>query len=567
MTAYVFKRKATAEQKKTVIDTATAGTYTFNVVKDTTARIILVGGGGGGGQVWSGHAEGSGGGSGACVQCSIKLSAGTYTITNGAGGGIHTSGGNSTLSLNGAALITAGAGSGGQDAGGAVGVGGKYSFADNVEIEEIIFASNGNNGTVGGNMGGGVGGASVYKGYGKGGDTRTGGNAGYIWVEIDETVNADKCYVIRKKQYWKKVVTEITKYWKEIATETTELAYACYVGQPFGSDTYIYFKAPLGEDLTTYASTSEYVPIDPVTSPELLVKANANSVGSLKSFNENEVITIVTMMGMNFDTVYTRYKEGDFYKTTTTTTVVEGTPDDYTYTEVETIESVVKGSPDDYDFTTDKAYVPKRKQYWKYGTEPNATVVGSPTIDNGVASGFSASNYLTLPTTFKPENNSWDMCFKIHTEATFTSNNAILGKYSTDTYYGLRLELSSNGNVYYLVSSTSGVNHIVEGIGSNVLPTNSDVYIKFSFTGSKYIGEISLDGGLTWIVDKEVVTTTPIYNWDSITTLGYFAGKKEALASASIDLTQSYIKINNELWWKGVKAIKATKEDYDFITD
>ena len=203
---YVFKRKRPKEYRKKVIDTATAGTYTFDVTKDTTARIILVGGGGGGGQVWSGHAEGSGGGSGACIYCQAKLKAGTYTITNGAGGGIHTSGGNSTLSLDGTTLITAGAGSGGQDAGGAVGVGGKYSFADSVEIEKIIFASNGKTGVVGGNMTGGQGGASVYGGYGKGGASRGTGTSGYIWVELttDETdydykIDNDACFVLRRK--------------------------------------------------------------------------------------------------------------------------------------------------------------------------------------------------------------------------------------------------------------------------------------------------------------------------------------------------------------------------------
>ena len=209
--AYVLKRKRPKEYRKKVIDTATAGTYTFDVAKDTTARIILVGGGGAGGQVWEGHAEGSGGGSGACVYCAVKLTAGTYTIANGAAG-VFAGGnaGNSTLSLGDTTLITAGGGTGGRDSGGAVGVGGTYSFADGVEIEKIVFASNGNNGVVGGNMWGGTGGASVYKGYGAGGNSRTGGNAGYIWVELttdesdyDYKIDNDACYVLKRKQYWK----------------------------------------------------------------------------------------------------------------------------------------------------------------------------------------------------------------------------------------------------------------------------------------------------------------------------------------------------------------------------
>lgn len=211
--AYVLKRKRPTEYRKKVIDTATAGTYTFDVAKDTTARIILVGGGGGGGNVWVNVSEGGGGGSGACVYCHAKLKAGTYTIANGKGGGENGDGGNSTLSLNGTTLITAGGGShglGGNYNGGYGGDGGTYSIADNVEIVKTVFASNGNTGNTGYNMVGASGGASVYSGYGTGGGSNASGSSGYIFVELttDETdydykIDNDPCYVLKRKQYWK----------------------------------------------------------------------------------------------------------------------------------------------------------------------------------------------------------------------------------------------------------------------------------------------------------------------------------------------------------------------------
>ena len=213
---YVLKRKRPAEYRKKVIDTATAGTYTFDVAKDRTAKIILVGAGGGGGYVWEGHADGSGGGSGACVYIKAKLTAGTYTITNGAGGAAGNvsvggrAGGDSTLSLNGETLITAGGGGGGAGAGGAAGVGGAYTISDSLEIEKEYIVSNGNTGSRGGNMVTGKGGASVYRGYGKGANSRTSGTSGYIFVELttDETdydykIDNDACYVLKRKQYWK----------------------------------------------------------------------------------------------------------------------------------------------------------------------------------------------------------------------------------------------------------------------------------------------------------------------------------------------------------------------------
>lgn len=205
--AYVLKRKRPKEYRKKVIDTATVGTYTFDVAKDTTARIILVGGGGAGGQVWSGHSEGGAGGSGACVYIKARLTAGTYTITNGAGAGsLSGNGGSSTLSLNGTTLITAGGGYGGQGGNGVPGNGGTYTISDSLEIEKKYIVSNGNTGGRGGNMVSGAGGASLYGGYGTGGASRRTGVSGYIFVELttDETdydykIDNDACYVLRRK--------------------------------------------------------------------------------------------------------------------------------------------------------------------------------------------------------------------------------------------------------------------------------------------------------------------------------------------------------------------------------
>lgn len=206
--AYVLKRKRPTEYRKTLIDTATAGTYTFNVAKERTAKIILIGGGGSGGQVWSSHAAGSGGGSGACVYIKAKLTAGTYTITNGAGASPYSnSGGNSTLVKDGVTLITASGGAGGGGGGNPAGVGGTYSISNNLEIEKEMVVGNGNTGTQGTLYVVGQGGLSVYGGYGAGGNGNGGsGAAGYIFVELttDETdydykIDNDACYVLRRK--------------------------------------------------------------------------------------------------------------------------------------------------------------------------------------------------------------------------------------------------------------------------------------------------------------------------------------------------------------------------------
>jgi hypothetical protein len=316
--AYVLKRKRPTEYRKTVIDTATAGTYTFDVAQERTAKIILVGGGGAGGAVWEGHSEGGAGGSGACVYIKAKLNAGTYTITNGAAAGsLSGDGGNSTLVKDGVTLITAGGGYGGQGGNGVPGNGGTYTISDNLEIEKKYIVSNGNTGGRGGNMVSGAGGASVYGGYGTGGASRRTGVAGYIFVELttdesdyDYKIDNDACYVLKRKQYWK---------WE--GSESTELTYACYRYSGALGWTYYYIKTPIGSSVTAYEPkySNGVAIIPPSSSSDLTINANFTA-GSL---TEDSCVI--------FNATYTRYRDGDLYETVGTKVPIPATKDDYDF--------------------------------------------------------------------------------------------------------------------------------------------------------------------------------------------------------------------------------------------
>ena len=124
------------------------------------------------------------------------------------------------------------------------------------------------------------------------------------------------------KKYYKDVVT--TKYWKEVTTGSRELEYACYYSSGELGDEYYYAKAPIGSDLQVYGTRSKEVAS---SSSEL------GAAGTLvfSSLNEDTAV---------FGVTFNRYRDGDLYIDTTATEVVEGTPEDYTYTteETETIE-------------------------------------------------------------------------------------------------------------------------------------------------------------------------------------------------------------------------------------
>lgn len=148
---------------------------------------------------------------------------------------------------------------------------------------------------------------------------------------VRTTPTIKDCVLKRKtNKYYKDIVT--TKYWKEV--ETTVVEYACYV---YG-ESYLYASTPIGDNLTAYNTN-----VRPATDKSQLYEWNTFS-----SISEDTAV----WAGFSFSRSYA----DDL--TRTATTVVEGTPDDYTYTTTET--TTVEGTPEDYDrveVESDKAYV------------------------------------------------------------------------------------------------------------------------------------------------------------------------------------------------------------------
>ena len=129
------------------------------------------------------------------------------------------------------------------------------------------------------------------------------------------------------------------------------------------------------------------------------------------------------------------------------------------------------------------------------------TVVGSPTItDDGVASGFSGSDYITLPISLS-EANSWQMILKNNS---LYSNGYLLGGniLNTIAYIKGAFYISSNGTSWDVASNVGTLTDI---------PANS--LIQLEFTGSKYISKYSTDNGLNWNITGELNTREKIQSW------------------------------------------------------
>lgn len=182
----------------------------------------------------------------------------------------------------------------------------------------------------------------------------------------------------------------------------------------------------------------------------------------------------------------------------------------------------------------------------------NVTIVGSPTINNGVASGFSSANHIRLPKAFNPGTNSWEVVVKF-TMGSSSSNNQVIfestnggGARAISIYFG-----HSSKKLVYCISGDTATNNILSDVaGTNTITYSTTYWVKLSFNGSSYVSQISTNG-TSWVNDITKSSSVTIY---SATTglFGYFPPDANTYCfSGSIDLPNSYIKINGSTWWKG----------------
>lgn len=185
-------------------------------------------------------------------------------------------------------------------------------------------------------------------------------------------------------------------------------------------------------------------------------------------------------------------------------------------------------------------------------------VIGSLTIDkeHGKVSGFSASNYLRLPNTFYPENNSWEIVIKFKPYS--IHDGTIMTKMSAAPYYGLRIDIVNDGHIYYIISDSQYSATPFEGEGSGSYVVNSWNWVKVEFTGSVYNSYLSTDG-TNWTLDKTVTSSRKFYSYTANTNIGGNPDNSQfSYIDGEIDLSGSHIDIGGSRWWSGGRVITET---------
>ena len=187
------------------------------------------------------------------------------------------------------------------------------------------------------------------------------------------------------------------------------------------------------------------------------------------------------------------------------------------------------------------------------------TTYGTPTVQDGIASGFSGSNYYSFGT-FQPSGT-----FEIVMAVKNTNNVA---KY----FFGCE----GSGNIVMGTRKSSGKMQFVVYLGSNgsswdigsgspavtIDETGSVEYlVRLRFTGTQYIFDHSDDDGKHYH-DKFIIdSSTAVYPKEVL--LGKAFNDSYAWGG-SINLNKSYIKVGGEPWYGPCKMFDAGKYNFRF---
>ena len=165
------------------------------------------------------------------------------------------------------------------------------------------------------------------------------------------------------------------------------------------------------------------------------------------------------------------------------------------------------------------------------------TIVGSPTIVDGVVSGLSSSDYLQVFNfeQYKP----FEFVLKIYT-----------GTRQSDTCYlirsnGLLLYWIWNYKLAFFLRNTD--NQQIEMVGTTQLLANTNYWVKMQYDGQTMYLYLSTDG-INYNLENS--TTINAITNSYITKIGE-QKSSGAIFNGSINLNETYIKVNGVTWFNG----------------
>ena len=203
-------------------------------------------------------------------------------------------------------------------------------------------------------------------------------------------------------------------------------------------------------------------------------------------------------------------------------------------------------------------YIIEQQVETKYLDTTQYTLIGAPTINNGIISNFSSENYLRLNEIFNPGSNPWEIVSKIYTTSSteqgiFGNSSGTLWKTFVISIYksplNFAIALTSNGSSWDIANTR----------GTHTVVLNKWYWIKLKFTGFSYEFYYSEDG-INWVLDINIQSSASLLNSNTNNVLGYNNYGSSYPFIGNIDLFETYIKIDNEYWFKPWKIETATED-------
>lgn len=173
-----------------------------------------------------------------------------------------------------------------------------------------------------------------------------------------------------------------------------------------------------------------------------------------------------------------------------------------------------------------------------------------------IYSGFSGSNYLSIPNIFTSNMSS----FKLSTMINLISSTGISNAGIIDTINNtsIRLTITTEGYLHLRVSTAGGQSYEIDITGSNVLPNNKNIIVEVLYNSSTgYVLQHTIDGNTT-VDGTSSVTTAPYSNGSD-----YYIGINSALTydyklQGSLSLYNTIFERNGIVVFNGSTAVKGT---------
>ena len=190
---------------------------------------------------------------------------------------------------------------------------------------------------------------------------------------------------------------------------------------------------------------------------------------------------------------------------------------------------------------------------------PNFNIYGeSLTETDGVYSGFTASNYLRIIDEFNPGDKPWELMTKVTTGSNMKASEYWFGSENGDN--GLLIAFQSGYLCWYLSSNGSSWDIASYQGRYNATSSTTTYLVRASYDLATYKLEVSTNNGETWTTVSTINSTlkiSPCYLF-----IGSAWDKSSSYLDGSIDLNETYIKVDGKYWWTAYSLPFTLKDQF-----